>query len=392
MDGLTVNRTTTPTGPMRSPAQLPAGGAPFAVPALADALALTGGRPTASAPAGGAAPPGASAEQLIAEVVQRLQTAQGSDAQRLTTFAAVVASTANDPQATAALAQAWRNPAGSEGAQRLADLFFKGDETILAHLYYTAAIDDPEVGEELHAAFPNNVFSRDLTGASMLASTVRELYDPQACLQGDRQTCGAASAQILMAREAPSEYVRLVTGLAFEGRAGLYNGGTMTREPDWNADPADKRSLTGQLLQSAFMEYANGQDDYNASIDATRPADNQAAARQGLTSPEMQRLMTAIANRPTDNVQIKDFDVQLNQWVPKPEANLAETIGRIKEMTDKGWSVPVLLSVRPNQQFGHYQLVTRIDGDTVYGLNPWGQEQPMPRALFDQRLITAFFQ
>ena len=226
----------------------------------------------------------------------------------------------------------------------------------------------------------------------MLAATVREIYDPQNCLQYDKQTCGAASTQILLAREAPEEYVRMVTGLSFHGQVTLQSGAVMHREPDWHGGAGDKRSVTGMLLQSSFMELANGQDEYLASQDATTTPDRTGAARKGLTSVEMQRLLTAVVNSPTENVQIKSWDGQAQRWVPRQDASFDQTLARIGEMTAKGWSVPVLVSVRPDQEFGHYQLITRIEGDTVYGLNPWGQEQPMPRSLFEQRLITSFFQ
>ncbi len=396
MDGLTVNRVTTTPGtrrPSAPQAAAPAGGAPTS----ADELALSKIRQAAEAaaiatPAGGATPPGASADQLIAEVNEKLKTAEGIDAKRLTTFAAVVASTASDPAATAMLAQALRSPNANEGAARLHKLILQGEESTLAHLYYTAAVDDPDEGEKLHEAFPGNVFSADLTGASALASTIREIYDPQNCLQHDRQTCGAASAQIMIAREAPDEYVRIVTGLAFHGQVTLQSGQVLQREPDWHGGPNDQRTVTGMLLQSSFMELANGADDYNASQDTTVTADRSGGPRKGLTSVEMELLLTSLVNTPTTNHQVKNFDRNAGGWVPKANVDLRGTYAKIDEMTAKGWSVPVLLSVRPDQEFGHYQLITRIEGDTVYGLNPWGQEQPMPRDLFEKRLITAFVQ
>lgn len=397
MDGLTVNRVTTTPGarrPAAPQAQAPAGGAA----PTADELALSKIRQTAAdaaaggIPAGGATPPGASAEQLIGEVNEKLKTAEGIEAQRLTTFAAVVAATASDPAATAMLAQALRSPTANDGAARLNKLIFQGEESTLAHLYYTAAIDDPEAGEKLHEAFPANIFSADMTGASVLASTVREIYDPQNCLQHDKQTCGAASAQIMIAREAPEEYLRIVTGLAFHGQVTLQSGAVLQREPDWHGGPNDQRTVTGMLLQSSFMELANGADDYNASQDATVAADRSGGPRKGLTSVEMERLLTSLVNAPTQNHQIKTFDRGTSAWLPRAEADLGATYAKIDEMTAKGWSVPVLLSVRPDQEFGHYQLITRIEGDTVYSLNPWGQEQPMARDLFEKRLITAFFQ
>lgn len=397
MDGLTVNRTTTTPGawrPVAPAAPTPTGGTAVG----ADELALGRIRQAAQdaaagvAPAGGATPPGASAEQLIAEVAERLKTAQGLDAKRLTVFAAVVASTAGDPAATAMLAQAFRSPGAGEGAARLHRLILQGDENTLSHLYYTAAVDDPEFGEQLHTAFPQNVFSSDLTGASVLASTVREIFDPQNCLQFDKQTCGAASAQIMIAREAPEEYVRMVTGLAFHGAATLQSGAVLRREPDWHGGPADQRSLTSMMLQSSFMELANGQDEYLASQDATTPTDRNGGARKGLTSVEMQRLLTSLVNSPTENVQIKNWDSGSRRWVARDAVSFQDSLARIDQMNRLGWSVPVLVSVRPDQEFGHYQLITRIEGDTVYGLNPWGQEQPMSRHEFEQRLITSFFQ
>ncbi len=186
MDGLSINRTT-PAVPRR-PVVTPAGGeAPQAQMTYQDALALINKlQAPPAAPAGGNAPPGASAEQLLAEIDQRLQTATGLDAQRLSTFAAVVASTASDPTSTALLAQALRQPNASEGAARLNQLFFQASEATLSQLYYTAAVDDPAIGGELRGHFPAMIFDGTKSGASILASLVREIHDPQACLQGER--------------------------------------------------------------------------------------------------------------------------------------------------------------------------------------------------------------
>ena len=126
MDGLTVNRTTTTPGAWRTAAPTapgPAGGTTVG----ADELALgrirqaAADAAAAATPAGGATPPGASAEQLIGEVNERLRSAQGIEAQRLTTFAAVVASTAGDPAATAMLAQAQPDRQRGRGAAAQAD-------------------------------------------------------------------------------------------------------------------------------------------------------------------------------------------------------------------------------------------------------------------------------
>jgi hypothetical protein len=235
------------------------------------------------------------------------------------------------------------------------------------------------------------IFDGSKTGATLLANLVREVHDPQACLQGDKQTCGAASVQILLAREGTAEYVRMMTGLAFDGKVTLQNGGEINRLPGWDQGWNDRRSLTGQLIQASLMDYANGQDHYDAASDNTLGAQD-GKARKGLTSSEMERLLRAIANRPTENAQVKDWDHQLGRWVPIPGETLARTMAKIEEMAAKGWSIPVLLSVKPDQQFGHYQLITKIEGDLVYTLNPWGHEEPMPKALFEQRLIASFFQ
>lgn len=390
MDGLSINRSTAAV-PRRAVAAPAGGEAPPTDLSYQDALAIIGALPTqAPVPAGGYAPPGASAEQLLAEIDQRLATATGLDATRLATFAAVVASTAGDPTATAQLAQAFRSPTANDGAARLNALFMQGSETTLQQLYYTAAADDPAIGAQLRESFPNMAIDGTRSGATVLASLVREIHDPQAIAQGAKQTCGAASVQILLAREGSAEYVRLVTGLIFDGQCTLQNGGKLTREPGWDADPADTRSITGQLLQAPLMEYANGAEDYDAYGDNTLGADG--TTRKGLTSPEMTRLLSAVANRQTENAQVKDWDAGRNLWVPRAGESLAYTMAKVEEMVAKGWSIPVLLSVRPDQAFGHYQLVTRIEGNTVYTLNPWGQEQPLDKQLFEQRLIASFFQ
>jgi hypothetical protein len=225
-----------------------------------------------------------------------------------------------------------------------------------------------------------------------LASLVREIHDPQACLQGDKQTCGAASVQIMLAREGAAEYVRLVTGLAFDTKVTMQSGSELMRLPGWDHQlVADRRSVTGQLLQPAMMDFANGRDQYLVTRDDT-VGTQDGVARKGLTSTEMTQLLSAVAKRQTEATQVKDWDTSNRQWVPKPGETLGLTMAKIQEMTSKGWSIPVLLSINPDREFGHYQLITKIEGDSVYTLNPWGQEQPMSKQQFEQRLIASFFQ
>ncbi|MGE5706763.1 MAG: hypothetical protein ACM3YO_00385, partial [Bacteroidota bacterium] len=133
---------------------------------------------------------------------------------------------------------------------------------------------------------------------ALLSSTLAQIQDPSKITQGDRQTCVAASAQIVLAKEDPAEYARLVAGLSSpKGEVTLKNGDTLKREKGVNGSNAS------DLLQPAMMQYAT-KGGYDAAND--RRLDG---AGQGLYTDEQDKLLKALTGKETKAVYGNSPDV-----------------------------------------------------------------------------------
>jgi hypothetical protein len=281
-----------------------------------------------------------------------------------------------DPEAAGLLASAYANPNGSEAAQRLAATFLSTDPNATSCLLGLVSFDGPQ-GAQWRAQYPNNGLGGDVTGSALAASLVKEIADPTKVNQGNRQTCGAASTQILLAREAPGELIRLATCLAVNGSAQLRSGDTIQRDRNWNVRGDGNRTAVDRLLQPAFMNYACGA--YDNSTD-------NSAGHQGLLANEMQKLLAGVTTRQTQEVIYKSFN---GVW---QTSSNEDPVARIAESTAKGWSVPILISLQPNQAFGHYEMVKAVTSTTATLINPWGYEENIPIDQFRQRVVAAFYQ
>ncbi|MDB5096185.1 MAG: hypothetical protein JWM80_606 [Cyanobacteria bacterium RYN_339] len=382
MDGVSFNRSIS-----RSAA--PAGGyAPSANDSLdairQDALRLSGGQP-GPAPAqiaGGVGNPSAVSQRVQADAQAALQAGDRVKAQMLINFAGVLDGLGNDPEAAGALAQAYTNPNGSEASRRLAATFLANDPNPTSCLLGLVSFDGPS-GAQWRANYPQNGLSGGVTGTALAGDLIKQIADPTKVNQGNRQTCGAASTQILLAREAPAELIRLATSLAVNGQAQLRGGDMIQRQANWDFRGDGTRTVTGRLLQPAFMDYANGGATYDNTADKSADGTGQ---REGLLANEMQRLLAGVTTRKTEEVQYKNFN---GGW-----ANMSaeDPLARIAQSTAKGWSVPVLMWLQPNQAYGHYEMVKTVTDSTVTLINPWGYEENIPVDQFRQRVVAAFYQ
>lgn len=109
-----------------------------------------------------------------------------------------------------------------------------------------------------------------LSNHQILAETVRELASPASIKQHQKNSCSAASLQIVMATERPAEYVRLMAGLASEqGEVALANGKGQPLKRLAGSELGDDtaRTATSRLWQNAFMDYEAKQWDAKAHYD-----------------------------------------------------------------------------------------------------------------------------
>ena len=200
----------------------------------------------------------------------------------------------------------------------------------------------------------------------LLSSTVREIADPASINQGNRQTCAAATGQILIAKEDPAEYARIVAGLASpKGKVVLANGATLERDKNWKQDNSG-RSITASLTQSAFMQYASG--GYDSATDSRTDG-----AGQGLYADEQDKLLKALTGKDRQSIF----------------GNSGELMNQLEKATKDGHSIAATLQVTdPNtgKVIGHSVSVEKIEDGKVTYLDPHEGRKTVSMAEFQAKI------
>jgi hypothetical protein len=254
---------------------------------------------------------------------------------------------ANDPVAALALQKLLLSDK-LPGAKDL-----RGEGTTLDHL---AALSDP-----------NTKLADGVVREALVTDLVQELATPSSINQGPRGTCAPTTLAIQLAMNDPAEYARLAAGLASpDGTVTLAGGQTLTREAGTAADDRTGRSTTQRLLGSALMELSNGDRDY----------DNATGEGAGATFSSLDVLYEALTGR------------SMGGRAVFTDEQRAQAMATIDTQLRAGATVPVGLTWDPGN---HKVLVTgteTVDGQPfITYLNPWGREERMPRADFQQRII-----
>ncbi|HBN07203.1 MAG TPA: hypothetical protein DD435_00670 [Cyanobacteria bacterium UBA8530] len=216
---------------------------------------------------------------------------------------------------------------------------------------------------------------------SMLADAVQEIADPSCIAQQAQNTCGGTTAQILLARQDPAEYVRLVGGLASpEGKVKIRNGDTLERKPDWDAADGG-RTVSSQLLQPAFMEQSNGK---LFTYDNTKDSRSFAGVGNipGMLSNEMANLLEDLTGKRYSHFERISLDMADPLKFELFKSKLTKA--------SPGHEVPVMVNYASEQNLAnpHWLLVTGVKDGAVSYVNPWGQEERMPMKEFSKHLIA----
>jgi hypothetical protein len=210
---------------------------------------------------------------------------------------------------------------------------------------------------------------------ALLADAVQELAWPPAVAQGNKNTCAPTVVQVHLMAERPAEYLRLLSGLASpEGRVRLRGGAVMAREPGTESPDGLGRSTPQRLLSPAMMEVANGRDDYDNGRDVHLA--EGVATWGGLSPQQVDTLLEALHGG-----EFAFADMVYGNDSRDAAWSLLE-----EEIQSGG---TVLAGIRWGGG-GHKVLVTGLESeggaDWVRIINPWGQEERLPRAAFVESL------
>lgn len=202
----------------------------------------------------------------------------------------------------------------------------------------------------------------------LLAQVIGEVENPVRIAQQSQNTCGATTAQILLARKNPAEYVRLIAGLAAPaGKIETVGGATIKRKEDWNYEQDGGRSVPSRLFQPAIMQLGqmlpgfkyDNSDDSNVLIDRPLFA--------GMFGVQQAKIDSELLGVDYDNHMFLRWNRD-SQW----EAFK-------KELAGTPDPIPVSMTWDGG---GHFVQVDKIEGGKVHYTNPWGQRETMDEAEF----------
>lgn len=215
--------------------------------------------------------------------------------------------------------------------------------------------------------------SPHLDKGAMLADLVQEIAVPSAINQQDKNTCCVASVQMLTAMQNPAEYARIVGGLASpDGVVTLANGSTLAREPGTDADDDSGRTAPSRLWQAAMTQFAMGDVGYDNATDSRNDG------KWGVFGHELDRVVDALTNRDNPLLSVED------------DYTGADMLRDVSKHANAGHPVPVCLDWGEkdkdgDEHPGHDILVTAVKDGRVFYNNPWGLQESMSTAEFEQR-------
>jgi hypothetical protein len=201
----------------------------------------------------------------------------------------------------------------------------------------------------LNSNTPNNALVKNDQKMTFVKDLLHDITYPTDIDQREKGTCAATAVQVKLAISNPQKYIDIATKLA-NGQS--WNGITPNRT--YEGDSNDSRSLSCKMIQNAFMDYANGNINYDSKKYQNAKKLDETA--RGLFGGEAEDLEEKVfGNSDIDNVEP-------NFFVSKEEI-IEEICKSLKEG-------PVSFSVD-----GHAMLVLSKNNDSSFNIFTWGEER-----------------
>lgn len=209
----------------------------------------------------------------------------------------------------------------------------------------------------------------------LVSQIIGEVENPVRIAQQSQNTCGATTAQILLARKNPAEYVRIVSGLASpKGKVDTVGDDTLKRHRDWNYAGDGGRSVPSRLFQPAVMQLSKLFSflEYDNTKDFTTVADRP--IHPGMLGRQAARVHSSLQGSGYDN---DTFMV----W------NRAEKWDEVKGALSNGKGpVPISMTWEGS---AHYVQIDKVEDGKVHYTNPWGQRETMAEDEFKSHVLQA---
>lgn len=207
-------------------------------------------------------------------------------------------------------------------------------------------------------------------------NVLRDIAYPTDIYQGNNGTCGATAVQVKLAKEDPKKYVEIATSLA-DGNS--WHGIEPNRKFESNGDT---RNLSSQVIQNAFMDYANGDKDWGSrKVDEAVKDSNGNIIKEGIDG--------GITDNQIDKLQTTLFGDATVLDTRKKSTD--KVFQEIDASLENGDSVPFsAFSIDPKtgKEVGHEMLILDKTGDT-YRIFTWGEERTISEVDLRKHLRTA---
>lgn len=217
--------------------------------------------------------------------------------------------------------------------------------------------------------------AEDIDRKALVSQVIGEVENPVRIAQQSQNTCGATTAQILLARKHPAEYVRLLGALASpEGKVETAGDDTLNRHKDWNFSGDGGRSVPSRLFQPAVMQLSKVVSflQYDNTKDATTIADRP--IHPGMFGWQAARVHSSLQGTGYDN---DSFMV----W------NRDEKWNEVKgALSDGKGPVPISMTWEGS---AHYVQIDKVEDGKVHYTNPWGQRETMAEDEFKSHVLQA---
>ncbi len=236
-------------------------------------------------------------------------------------------------------------------------------------------IDSPEFSKRylnLKPSIPLKTFKEKL-----LRDLGEILLHPDHITQGEKGTCGAATAERALAERDPAEYVRILRELLLNGYVKLKNGETTVLNPGGlhiAEGESETRLIPSRVLQPSFIDYANADfsydDDREKQVMLYKGKWPIVLKSSGITPSDEKRLLEGLFGIRYKVVRFTDND--------KENAELLKALLSRRYRKGEG-RYPVMISLnfvtndelQRNVAKGHFVELKKLNDEKVLISNPW---------------------
>ncbi len=215
-----------------------------------------------------------------------------------------------------------------------------------------------------------NPVAQGLSKRRIFKEAVETVVAPGKCNQAGKGTCAVTTTQYDMARERPADFLQTARGLTSPEGEVVLRGTTLKRNPTGLGKDFSGRRDLDRVMQSTFMEQANRYRPtmtYDNRRDGHIDKATGIKVHGGLFTDQSTQVRELLLDR---SLTIENFPDRSHPGRAAAEQAFADDLKRASE---KGTSIQAGMNWG-SPDSGHAITIERLEGDYVYGRNPWGSQ------------------